>query len=115
MVDGERIDDRRALGRRIREARENRGWTQQQLGQRFGTSHAAISDIERGVTKVDLADLQRLAHLLGKDVAFFLRPASSIQLRHAAGAKKDQHKLKEDFVRYVRSLEARDDGADADA
>ncbi len=109
MIGGEQIEDRRAIGRRVREAREARGWTQQQLGQRYGTSHAAISDIERGVTKLGVADLQRLADLLGKDLAFFLRPASSFQLRHASDTKRDQRKLKEDFLRYVRSGESKED------
>lgn len=102
------MEDRLATGRRIREAREAKGWTQQQLGQRYGVSHAAISDIERGVTKLGVAELQRLARLLEKDLAFFLRPATSFQLRHAPDAKRDQRKLKEDFLRYIRSGEGRE-------
>jgi transcriptional regulator with XRE-family HTH domain len=103
------MEDRLMIGRRIREAREAKGWTQLQLGQRYGTSHAAISDIERGVTKLGVTELQRLAGLLNKDLTFFLRPATSFQLRHAPDAKRDQRKLKDDFLRYVRSGEGKED------
>jgi transcriptional regulator with XRE-family HTH domain len=102
------MNDRLAIGRRIREARENLGWTQHQLGEQYGCSHAAISDIERGVTNLGITDLGRLAEILGKDVDFFLRP-TSIQLRHDPRLKGSQRRLKDDFVRYVRSLSQRSD------
>lgn len=106
------MEDRIAIGRRIREAREAKGWTQQQLGQRYGTSHAAISDIERGVTKIGITELQRLASLLEKDLTFFLQPATSFQLRHAPDAKRNQRKLKDDFMQYIRSQNGKKDGDD---
>lgn len=98
------MDERRAIGRRIREARENQGWTQQQLGERYGTTHAAISDIERGVTELGISDILRLAEILGEDVGFFL-PESSFQLRHTPGLKTPPGRIKADFIRYVRSLD----------
>lgn len=97
------MEDRRIIGRRIREAREDLGWTQQQLGKQYGCSHAAISDIERGVTKLGVADIRRLAEILGKDFAFFVQAPSSFQLRHDSGLAGTQHKLRDDFLRYVRS------------
>lgn len=64
---------KKLLGARIREAREGKGWTQEELGRRFGVSHAAVSDLERGITqKVDIDDLQRLADLLDRALNYFL-------------------------------------------
>jgi transcriptional regulator with XRE-family HTH domain len=59
------------IGRRVRAAREERRLSQSALGERFGRTHAAISDIERGKTKVGLADLARLAEILEKPLAYF--------------------------------------------
>lgn len=61
------------IGARIRAARGAKGWSQEELGRRFGVSHAAISDLERGVTqKIDINDLERLAHLLDQPLNYFL-------------------------------------------
>ena len=55
------------IGHRIRQARERRGFTQAQVGQMFERkrSHAAVSDIERGLTKLDVDQLIGLAAVLG--------------------------------------------------
>jgi transcriptional regulator with XRE-family HTH domain len=98
------MEDRLAVGRRIRQAREDLGLTQQQLGEQYGCSHAAISDIERGVTKLGVSDLGRLAAVLGKEMSYFL-PTRSFQLRHDPGAGANKKRLKEDFLRYVRSID----------
>lgn len=61
------------IGARIRAARQAKGWSQEELGRRFGVSHAAISDLERGVTqKIDINDLERLARLLDQPLNYFL-------------------------------------------
>lgn len=55
-----------ALAGYIREKREARSLTQKGLGDLAGTTQAAISDIERGQTKLPNADLRRkLAKALG--------------------------------------------------
>lgn len=56
----------RAVGQRIRQCRREHGWTQAQLGEMFEErSHGAISNIERGRTRLDLVDLHRLATIFG--------------------------------------------------
>ena len=59
------------IGRRVRAAREEQRLSQTALGGLFGRTHAAISDIERGKTNIGLADLARLADLLGKPLSYF--------------------------------------------
>lgn len=55
------------LGQRIRAARCKRGWSQSELGTRMipPRSHAAVSDIERGKTKLDLDEIASLQVILG--------------------------------------------------
>lgn len=60
------------IGRRLRVAREEMGWTQGELARRWGNrSHAAISDIERGTTRVTASGLAELARILDKSVGYF--------------------------------------------
>lgn len=61
------------LGKRIREAREGLGMSQQQLGQLLNPprSHAAVSDMERGVTRVGATDIAQLARIFNRGTSFF--------------------------------------------
>lgn len=62
------------VGRRIREAREDQGWTQAQLGQKLSRprTHAAISDIERGKTRLCVEEISEFAELLKKPALWFV-------------------------------------------
>lgn len=66
------MDIRKELGRKLRAAREEAGLSQTELGKRFGVSHAAISDMERGITDIGVGDLLRLAQILHKPLSYFL-------------------------------------------
>lgn len=52
------------LGFRITEKRKRLGLSQSQLGEMLGTSHAAVSDIERGKTNLNVEDISKIALLL---------------------------------------------------
>jgi len=54
------------IGGAIKEARVRRGWSQEYLGSMLmrRRTHAAISDIERGRTKLNVDELLEVAHLL---------------------------------------------------
>lgn len=60
------------LGRRIREARLQRGMTLKQLDQLSGFSATHISEIERGKTSPTIGALLRVAAALGKEPSFFI-------------------------------------------
>lgn len=95
------------IGRRIRRAREDIGLTQGDLGRMWGTgkSHAAISDIERGTTRVTASGLAELAKILGKSVAYFYGEQPSAQYfrggRDETGAIVDGSSA-EDFKSFLR-------------
>jgi transcriptional regulator with XRE-family HTH domain len=55
-----------SLGHFIKERRERLGWSQKTMAQLVGMPQPALSDIERGATKMPNADLRRrLARTLG--------------------------------------------------
>jgi len=65
---------RAMIGKRIRLARIERGWTQAELGEKLGVVQSRISDIERNGL-VDLRLAQRIASVLDIDVADLVRAA----------------------------------------
>src|SRR3954465_855857 len=78
--------DLRALGARIREARESTGWTQQQLADHLSMSRTTIVAIEKGERRLKPAELIQAASLLGRKVSDLLQrgaPAEGfgVQLR----------------------------------
>jgi len=53
------------IGRRIREERVRRGWTQEQLAERAEMHLSFVGQIERGVKKPSLKTLKRIADVYG--------------------------------------------------
>lgn len=104
------------IGRRIRRAREEIGITQGELGRRWGKgkSHAAISDIERGTTRVTASGLAELAKILGKTPAYFYgEEQASAQFfrggRDEGGAIIDESSVK-DFKDFLRRRQSERNG-----
>ncbi|HEY3269020.1 MAG TPA: helix-turn-helix transcriptional regulator [Armatimonadota bacterium] len=62
------------IGRRIRQAREAEGLTQEELGRRLGISGVALGHYERAARSVGIAELERIAEALGKPITWFLQP-----------------------------------------
>ncbi|GAC1401742.1 MAG: hypothetical protein NVSMB65_19130 [Chloroflexota bacterium] len=89
----------------MRAAREEARLSQTALGERFGRTHAAISDIERGKTNVGVADLARLADLLGKPLAYFTDDLARAGSPAAVYRRGDAGLLPDEEQRLTRSLE----------
>ncbi len=75
------------IGRRIRQARQDLGLMQADVGRMLSRprSHAAVSDIERGKTRLNLEELAEMAQLLQKPLAHFTEPVgtSAIEYRRS--------------------------------
>lgn len=54
-----------AIGSRIKLARENRGWTQEELAEKIDRSTQFISTIERGIAGASLGTVINLCEVLG--------------------------------------------------
>lgn len=66
-----REDDRKALGNRLREAREYLGFSQEEVANYLGVPRTALTSIEAGTRKVDALELKKLASLYKRPVAHF--------------------------------------------
>jgi len=61
------------IGRRIAEARESAGFTQQQLAEEIGLKHAQqISKYERGKAEVPTRRLHKIATVTKRPISFFV-------------------------------------------
>ena len=110
------------VGRRIRQAREEKGLLQSDLGRLLSRprSHAAVSDIERGKTRLDLEELSEIARLLGKPLDFFTgsRPIQAVVYRRSerglsAEQQKETDRAIEAFKRLAREQARRRAEGDA--
>lgn len=61
-----------ALGKRLREVREYLNLSQQYVADKSGIPRSAVSDIERGMRKVDSLELKKLSKLYMHPVSYFL-------------------------------------------
>lgn len=102
------------LGNRVRQLRNKHNKSQEELGQALGRSHAAISDIERGVTNLSVTDLSKIAQFFGVSVNEILEE-SPVHFRTAKNISpeelRDFKKAAESFMAYVNQL---DEGLDKD-
>lgn len=64
-------DDRKALGEKLREAREYLGFSQEEIAASVGISRSALSLIESGQRKVEALELKKLAALYKRPVGHF--------------------------------------------
>jgi len=62
----------RAIGTRLRELREERGWTQRELDSRLGILQSKLSKYESGTHQPSLRTLVRMANLFGVSTDYLL-------------------------------------------
>lgn len=77
--------DFKLIGNRIKKKRKALGKTQNDLAADLYVSSGYISQIERGITKVNLATLSEIADVLECDIAEFI----SMSNTHSSDALKD--------------------------
>ena len=101
-------EERIVLAKRIREAREYLGFTQQQVAEALSVPRSAISDIEKGKRRLTTEELKRLAnlfqhpvsHLLGEEPE--LAPDVAALARTAENLSEDDRK---ELLRFAKFLE----------
>jgi transcriptional regulator with XRE-family HTH domain len=112
-------EEKEALAKRLREAREYLGLSQEYVAQQTGIPRPAISEIEAARRKVDSLELKRFSKLYGRPVEFLLGDLDE-STSEAVGAASDPVELKlrsmtkdlkkedrEEIVRFVEYLRHR--------
>jgi transcriptional regulator with XRE-family HTH domain len=94
---------------RVRETREYLGFSQEFVADRTGLPRSAISDIERGMRKVNSLDLKRLANVFGVSVSYLVGETGqedSSRTVHAITrlAGELTEKEREEVLRFARFL-----------
>ena len=62
---------KKRLGERIRKARRDENMTQGELSERLGVSQGVVSNVETGVSTIDVPDLPLWAEILKKPIMYF--------------------------------------------
>lgn len=68
----------KSIGRQLQLAREQAGYSQEQLAAKIGCSQSTLSNYEKGKRRIYLAQLENIAGLLNKPIEFFLRSSDCI-------------------------------------
>jgi len=63
----------KTFAKRLREARERKGYSQKMLGVRVGLSDKSISMYEKGSVYPPVTNLLKIAKELDKDISYFLK------------------------------------------
>ena len=100
-------DRYKAIGLKIRAARDEADISQKELAEKVGFESAtAISLIETGDRKVSIKDLENIGIVLHKDIKFFLGNEEEIDVRFALRADKELTKQDKDqilsFIDFVK-------------
>lgn len=101
-------DRYKAIGRKIREVREEAGMSQRDLAEMLDYESAtAISLIEAGERKISVSDLETIADKLHKDIRFFLgKVDDKPNLKFALRADKELSKTDTEkvlsFVDFIK-------------
>lgn len=67
------MDIRKKFGKRLRQLREERGWSQEEFADRAGLHRTYVSAVERGVRNPTLSVLERIAKAMGVSLAEMLQ------------------------------------------
>lgn len=98
------------LGRRIAQARDDRGMTQEGLGRAVGLDRSAISRLENGDRKLNVPELVQIAEVLGHPLAYFVAdPVPAVVSRrsdavHAHATTRQVDVELEQFAADIRGL-----------
>lgn len=107
MPENPRPIDARAVGARLREMREARGWTQQEVADRLEVARTTMVAIEKGERRVKPGELVELAGLYGRPVSDLLQRGAppvgfAAQLRGALPAAP----VESDLLPYLEEFQS---------
>lgn len=96
------------VGKKIKEAREKAGLTQEELGKVTGYSAMGISYFEKGLRGIKISDLEVIAKALKVDLDFFLdvlQPNKTISVTYLRGGGQLTEEEKDKTQKTIVSFE----------
>ena len=94
----------RFIRQKIREARNEKGMSQEALAQAIHRSRIAVNNLETGRTEVNAVDLMGIAYILGKPIGYFFPVFTPTE----GDLSKKEHELIH-FFRLIAGNEAMED------
>lgn len=110
-------EEKLATGKRIKEAREYLGLTQQQVANAIGIPRSAVSDIESGKRKIAVGELKKLTVLLRHPTGYFLGNEPELApdvLALARTAENLSENDRKELLRFAKYLEYQTKGDSSD-
>jgi transcriptional regulator with XRE-family HTH domain len=95
------------IGKKIQNAREERGLTQVELAQKLGITQAALSNYELGKRRFYLHQIEEIARLLNKDLEYFIGANDEA----AAMRHPDESSLQDQIMSRIKIMNTDDLGA----
>ena len=92
------------IGRKIQMARENAQLSQGELASSLGCTQSSLSNYELGKRRLYLADLKRIADILGKPLTYFLDESEDRPSRQNDFGKILKEPLIREIVMEIREL-----------
>ena len=107
--------DYKIIGKRIKERRKRNDLTQEQLAERADVTVGYISQIERGICKVNLDTMSVIANILDCDICEFVSGVSVLSrsylnsdiLRESRDLNKKQKQMVLDFIEIIKKYDVR--------
>jgi len=101
------MEIRKVLGKKIRDAREEKNVTQKELGELLNYSAMAISHFENGIRELKLSDLQKLADFFKKPLSFFFPEEAPVSSFYRSQKSSDPEVTKslDSFEKYLDTLD----------
>ena len=103
----------RIIGKKIRELRKKKGFTQEDLGEKADLDYTSIGAAERGERNLSVKSLLRVAEALDADAGYFIPTSRKLKVKTEKGEKVkrivdvleilnvEQVDLVEDFVKVL--------------
>jgi len=94
---------RKELGKRIREIRKIKGFTQEELGEMANLSYKFIGELERGKVNVSLDSLVRISQALEIDIGDLFRKGEGPVLRLTLKEKTPLSRLSSKDIQQIKT------------
>jgi len=88
------------VGQRIREFRQRKGWTLEDLSSRCGLSVSFLSQVERGLSSLSISSLQAICKAMEIPLTYFFAAPSGNSLVLKAGRPRSRLRIEDSGVTY---------------